>query len=242
MKNDLRTCAGCCCTTGDRDIVGSGGALQILDDIPVVDDYLSGQSAALPVGYPLRVVLLSVDAEKLGESQVSTGSFDYPSGLFLVHGGDLNMLLKPSSNTLCKSLVNEPFTITAMPPPSTSQNVLSKLKDWVKRERLKPGEAAERLDVEHGRYTNWLRRGVPPKEYPRVAKAIGCTLDELLAGSPTSSAPPPPPDGPLAIIQEHLETLEPEDQAMVARFVGDLVSRLEERTKPKSRSVKRPVK
>lgn len=63
--------------------------------------------------------------------------------------------------------------------------------DFIKATNANEGEFAKKaLEISHGRFTNWKRRGVPQGMQTKVARAIGLSTDAYLAqiGRPTGAA------------------------------------------------------
>lgn len=86
------------------------------------------------------------------------------------------------------------------------------------------------LDKRRQDLTNWKSRGIPPRELPRIARTIGCTVEELLGtetAPPAPAVPPPPSSWPFEILRpEDLQGLTPrqliEAEALLRAYLADL--------------------
>jgi hypothetical protein len=74
-------------------------------------------------------------------------------------------------------------------------------------EYIRAGEGNEAdfakvLDIDHGRFTNWKRRGVPQKMHAVIAAKIGKSTDQYLAeiGRPTGAAPLKPDEQEMLVL------------------------------------------
>ena len=139
-------------------------------------------AAALPVVHSLLKSGGFSDAQQPGKGCITTYGFDEVSGFFGIHASDSKQLVYAMSNVLCTTHVNGSFRLPAMP-----SRPIDKVLEEQKARDLNDTETAAALGVTKQVFTNWKSRGVPPKEYRRVAHFCRMTVDEMLG----NGRPPP---------------------------------------------------
>lgn len=102
------------------------------------------------------------------------------------------------------------------------------LDRWLRQPGESKASFARALNVSPANVTNWLRRGIPPKELPRAAAKVGVSVDGylqevgLLKALPVAQSEPLPAE--LVKIIEEWPSLMPDEQKLV---VADVMAKAE---------------
>lgn len=138
--------------------------------------------SSLPIVDPLLQSLGLIESEELREGDIASGGGDQSGALRRIHDADLNAMFNIKSNEMCNTVINGLFRISGMSrDPQKPEGPIDRVLRWAKDELgMNQNEFAERMGISAGRLTNWKRRGMPPREYPKGAEIVKHTLNEVL--------------------------------------------------------------
>lgn len=110
-------------------------------------------------------------------------------------------------------------------PPKQRPKQGARLAALRKAAGLSQTELARAINVPQQTVGYWETAAVPPRSdvLPKLAKALGVSVEELLGDTPITAARRPGPVGKLQKIFEQAVSLPRKEQELVAKFVATLL-------------------
>lgn len=154
--------------------------LQFFDGVVVIKHNGWRQPSPLPVVDALLHAGLSVNPKEFGEGGVTAGGLNDQSGLGCIHGADINISFTAKSNGMFTSEINRLFSLERM------ERVIDRILRW--EGDKSPADVARDLKITPQRLNNWKQRDVPSRQFARLAKHYGRSI-EVLAGTAEEDDP-----------------------------------------------------
>lgn len=156
----------------------------------MLEDHGRGHPSPLPVVHALEPAFRAVDTKNSAERGIAAGLVDECRCFVWVHAPYGKRCVYGVSNTLLTMNLNSAFSIVGVAKKApTHPGFLKALKRAEQVHGVGLTGFAEDLGISRQSLNNWRARGIPPREWPRVAAYLLWSVEELQGLSAPKKAP-----------------------------------------------------